>query len=108
MFEPSIEELILSGAVEVAGIDSVTGEFLYNFTDRLKDVLPELYSERLAFINEEVMDFLDRGFLAIEDSEDVKNPLIFLTELAFDEDAISELSKEKQQSLREIKRMFEK
>jgi hypothetical protein len=33
MLEPSIEELILNGVVEVSGIDPQTGEFLYNFTN---------------------------------------------------------------------------
>ena len=31
-----IEELILSGALEVSGIDIDSGEMLYNFTDKLK------------------------------------------------------------------------
>ena len=32
------EDLILSGALEVAGVDIDTGEMLYNFTEKLKDI----------------------------------------------------------------------
>jgi len=38
-----IEDLILSGALEVSGIDIDTGEMLYNFTDKLKDINPDLF-----------------------------------------------------------------
>lgn len=105
MIEPSIEELILSGVVEVAGIDSTTGEFLYNFTHKLREVMPEMYNERLEFIQTEVMFFLELGFLDIEESED-NNPVIFLNEKSFNEYEISQLPKDKQESLREIKRIF--
>lgn len=105
MLEPSMEELILSGVVEVAGIDSATGEFLYNFTPKLREVMPEMYNERLEFIQAEVMFFLEEGFLEVEESED-DNPTIYLNEKSFDDYEISKLPKEKQESLREIKRIF--
>lgn len=108
MIEPSIEDLILAGVVEVAGIDSTTGEFLYNFTDKLQGSLPEVYTEKLSHINEEVFYFLDMGFLDLEESGPGKSPLVFLTNLAFDDEAIAELTEEKQRSLIEIKKLFEK
>ena len=40
-----IDDLILSGALEPAGIDPESGEMLYNFTDKLKDVSPLLHQE---------------------------------------------------------------
>lgn len=106
MIEPSIEELILSGVVEVAGIDSATGEFLYNFTPKLRELMPEMYNERMDFIQSEVMFFLELGFLEVADESD-KIPIVFLTDKAYDESEIEELSKSKQESLREIKRLFE-
>jgi hypothetical protein len=39
---------------------------------------------------------------------DTRNPAIFLTPLALDEDAIAELPEDKQSSFREIKRLFER
>ena len=107
MIEPSMEELILNGVVEVAGIDADTGEFLYNFTPKLRELMPDLWNERLDFIHNEIMYFWEKGFLDAAGMDDV-NPVVLLTDLAHDEDAISELPPERQQSLREIKRLFEK
>jgi hypothetical protein len=107
MIEPSMEELILNGVVELAGIDSETGEFLYNFTPKLKELMPELWNERLDFIYEEVMFFWENGFMEVEGMETM-NPTIFLTPLAFDEAAVAELPQDKQDSFKEIKRLFKK
>jgi len=102
-----MEELILNGVVEVAGVDSETGEFLYNFTPKLREVMPELWNERLDFIHGEIMFFWENGFIEAEDMDSI-NPKVVLTDLADDEDAIAQLPADKQESLREIKRMFEK
>jgi hypothetical protein len=107
MIEPSMEELILSGVVEVAGIDPKTGSFLYNFTPKLKEVMPELWNERLDFIHEEVMFFWQHGFLEVKEMEK-RNPIIFLTEKAFDENEIDQLPEDKAETLQEIKRLFER
>jgi hypothetical protein len=107
MIEPSMEELILNGVVEVAGIDADTGEFLYNFTPKLRELMPDLWNERLDFIHNEIMYFWEKGFIDAQGMDDI-NPTVLLTDLAYDEDAISELPPEKQSSLREIKRLFEK
>lgn len=108
MLEPTIEDLILAGAIEVAGLDPETGEFLYSFTPEMKTILPEVYNEHLELIQEAVHFFLEEGFLDIDDSGKREDRKMFLTPLAFDEDAISELSEERQQALKEIKTMFEK
>ena len=38
-----LQDLILSGAVEFAGIDPVTGEMLYSITDKLRSQDPKMY-----------------------------------------------------------------
>jgi hypothetical protein len=106
MIDPSIEELILNGVVEVSGINSDTGEFLYSFTNKLPEVMPELVNERLEQMRHEISFFLEIGFLEINDP-DAENPIIFLSDKAFDEEEISQLSTQKQKSLKEIKRIFE-
>jgi hypothetical protein len=106
MLEPSIEELILNGVVEVSGIDPQTGEFLYNFTNKLYDVMPDYFNERLDFVRTEMAFFLELGFLEVNDPE-AENPIIFLTNKAFEEDEILKLSENKQKSLKEVKRLFE-
>jgi|688.fasta_scaffold00152_32 hypothetical protein len=106
MLEPSIEELVLSGVVEVSGIDSKSGEFVYSFTNDINDVVPEFMHKRLNFVKNEVDFFLELGFLEMNNPKS-RNPILFLTDKAFDEEEISGLSKRKQSSLDEIKRLFE-
>lgn len=98
-----IEKLILAGAVEVAGIDSETGEFLYSFTDKVQDIMPQLYQKHLNFIHQEVLYFWEKGFLHIDDFAKA-NPYISLTPLALNEEAIAQLPPKKIEILNEIKR----
>ena len=99
-----IEELILNGALEVSGVDIDTGEMLYNFTDKLKDISPELFKDMSDYISTETMYLWSEGFLDIDVTE--INPMVRLTEKALDDSEISKLSKEKQLTLREIIRII--
>jgi hypothetical protein len=101
--EYSIDKMILTGAVEVSGIDQATGEFLYSFTDKVSQVMPEIYRRHLDFIHQEIMYFWERGFLNIDDVGK-SNPSISITEKAFDEQALASLPPKKIQILEEIKR----
>lgn len=103
--EHSLAELILMGAVEVAGV-SEEGEFLYNFTDDAPKIVPEMFDQHLNRLHREVMYFWEQGFLHLENLSSF-NPVIMLTPLAFDEDAIASLPEEKQLMLEEIKRGLE-
>jgi len=105
MEEDYIDHLILSGAVEASGLDSETGEFLYRFTDKLKDVDPDLYKSYLASIHQEVMFFFELGFLNMSDITS-ENPIIMLTEKAFDFKEINKLSKEQQVAFNAIKNVL--
>ena len=99
-----IEELILSGALEVSGIDIDSGEMLYNFTDRLKDINPELFKDMSDYISTETMALWAEGFLNIDVTE--KNPMVKLTPKAFDDAEVNKLPKEKQYTLKEIIRII--
>jgi len=99
-----IDNLLLSGAMQVCGIDETTGEFLYQFTPKLKDVMPELYREHLNNVNAEIMKLWEDGFVSMDLFAD--SPIVTLTEKAFDKEAISKLSQEDQWSLSEIKRVL--
>lgn len=105
MKEPSIEDLILAGAIEVAAVDPTTGEFLYQFTDKLKDVMPDLYNAHLSNIHKEIMFFFEYGFVDILDFTE-ENPTVQLTEKAFDKNEIAKLSPDAVQALNEIKRVL--
>lgn len=98
------EDLILSGALEPAGIDMDTGEMLYNFTERLKDVSPTLHNEFSNYFYQEVSTLWQNGFLDMNIME--KNPSIKLTPKALDPEQVSKLSKDKQYTLKEIIRII--
>jgi hypothetical protein len=99
-----IEELILQGAVEVSGLDMETGEPLYGFTEKLKDVSPELASGIEELFHMHVMALWELGFLDMNPTE--ANPLVRLTNFADDEAAIDSLHPDLRQTLRIIKSRF--
>lgn len=99
-----IDKLILNGAMEMAGIDSKTGEILYQFTPKLKEVMPELYNEHLNFVNAELMRLWEKGFVNMDLMSD--SPIVTLSEKAFNEEAISTLSDQDKWAIQEVKRLL--
>lgn len=96
--------LVLNGGLEVAGVDSETGELLYCFTEKIKDIMPELYKDHLQNVNSELMRLWEKGYVNIDILSDT-DPVITLTPLAFDQDALKKLSKQDRWSIEEIKRL---
>lgn len=92
--EYSLDELIMMGAVEVAGVHENSGEILYNITDKVQEVLPDLYNKFMNQIHQKVMYFWEKGFLEFDDMTK-ENPSIRLTAKAMDDDELSQLSIEK-------------
>lgn len=104
MNQEIIDDLILSGALQVSGVDSETGEFLYQFTPKLKEIHPALYDEHVTHVNGELMRLWEKGFLDINIADE--NPIVKLTEKAFNEDELSKLPKEDRWGIEEIKRLL--
>jgi hypothetical protein len=102
--DDAIEQLILSGALEVAGIDIDTGEAVYNFTEKLIQVSPELHTEVSTYFSNETMFLWQEGFLDMDITE--KNPVVRLTQKALDEIEVANLNKDKQYTLKEIIRII--
>jgi hypothetical protein len=102
--DDAIEKLILAGALEVAGIDMDTGDPVYNFTEKLIDVSPELHSEVSTYFSRETMALWQEGFLDMDITE--KNPIVRLTQKALDEIEVANLNKDKQYTLKEIIRII--
>ena len=102
--DETIEMLILTGALEVSGIDSKTQKPLYKFSPIIKDIMPELYDEHLNEINRNIMILWEKGFLDVSLLE--VDPLVTLTNKAFDDIEIEKISREEQISLIEIKRLL--
>lgn len=99
-----IMDLILSGALEFAGLDPETGEMLYSFTDKLATIDPHLYRKFNEEFYEEVMNLWQMGFLNINMMED--NPLVRLTDKAFEKNEVEKLDKNHKKTLYDIIRAF--
>jgi hypothetical protein len=99
-----LEDLILLGAIQVAGVDGDSGELLYSFTPKIKEVSPELFSEHLNSVNSEIMGLWEKGFININFMHD--DPLVALTEKSFDNKELSVLNKREQWSILELKRLL--
>jgi hypothetical protein len=99
-----IKDLILNGALEVAGVDMETGELLYNFTEKLIEVDPKLHNEVAANFSMETMALWQYGFISMDVTE--KNPIVKLLPKAFDVGEVSKLNKNHQHTLKEIIRLL--
>ena len=102
--EKIINELILDGGLEVAAMDEDTGELLYSFTPKIKELMPDLYEEHIENVNSEVMNLWEKGFINLDLFE--KDPVITLSEKAFNKQELDKLSPKDQWSLHEIKRIL--
>lgn len=102
--QTAIDYLMLNGGLQVAGIDEKTGEFLYTFTPKIKELMPELYHEHMNHVNNEMMGLWEKGFINIDLMSD--NPIVTLTQKALDPQEVAKLSKEDQWSIEEIKRLL--
>lgn len=102
-FNLIIDGLIKVGAIEIEGIDSETGEFLYKITDKMQDINPEIYNAHLNDIYRDTLYFWERGFVDIDDITS-DNPIITLAPKAFDQKYVNELPYDKVNSLNSIKR----
>jgi len=98
------EDLILKGALEPCGIDIETGDMLYNFTDKLKTISPELHNEFSRYFSTEVYALWEEGFLDMNVTEN--NPSVYITPKALNADEIKKLDRDKQYTLKEIIRLM--
>jgi hypothetical protein len=95
-----VDYLILNGAIEPAGIDGATGDITFNFTEKLKEIYPKLYENFMSEFHMDIMKLWAEGFLEI-DVADV-NPIVRLSEQAFDEEKVSKLSQDLRLQLQSI------
>lgn len=99
-----VDMLILSGAIEVSGIDPSNGEFLYTMSPKMAEIMPDVYEEHLTEVNRGIMALWEKGFLDVEVLQE--NPTVRLTDKAFDEEALLNMSQEDFNNLKEIKRIL--
>ena len=99
----TFEILVESGAIEFAGIDE-DGEMMYNFTNKLKDIAPELFDLHLNQLNSDIMHLWEKGFVDMDLFQE--NPVVKLTSKAFDKDEVKELNKTLYDVLKQIKKIY--
>ena len=82
--ENMMDYLILNGAMEVSGINE-DGTFLYTFTEKLKDLAPDIHEQVAEAFFAELMTFWELGFVQanMQDAE----PIITLTAKCFSPEA---------------------
>lgn len=104
--ENAVDYLILNKGLEVAGVDSKTGELLYSFTPKIKELMPELYKAHMNHVNSELMFMWEKGFVNIDFLSD--DPKVTITPKAFDQEEVAKLSKDHQWAVEEMKRLTKK
>lgn len=103
MTDDPLTNMILNGAVEVAGLDLETGEMLYTFTEKLAQFSPPLHKRLLNYVHGEIMYLWENGFVEMDVTSN--NPTVRLTEKALDSAKTSELPPEQLRNLKEIIRL---
>ena len=104
--EEIIDQLLLDHALEVVGVDKSNGEFLYAFTPKIKEVMPDLYEDHLNFVHSEIMVLWEKGFLNVNFLS--ADPEVTLTDKAFMDKELNQLTKQELWSLEEIKRLLKR
>jgi hypothetical protein len=101
-----IKNLILQGALEVAGVDSETGEFLYAITSRMKEIMPDMYEDHLKTVNRDLLNLWEKGYVDIDFF--LPDPVVTISEKGLDKKEISKLTKPEIWALEEVKRLLKK
>jgi hypothetical protein len=99
-----MDYLILNNAVEVVAVDNKTGELLYSFTPKLKEVMPDLYEEHINSVNLEILSLWERGYVNIDFLLD--EPKVTLAKKALEKKELDKLSPDDLWSINEIKRLL--
>lgn len=99
-----IKILILGGALEVSGIDSKNGEFLYTITPKMQEYMPDMYQDHLTQVNKDILNLWEKGYVNINFLD--KDPMVTISDKGLDKQEIAKLSKEEVWSLDELKRLL--
>ena len=98
------KNLILQGALEVAGVDSENGEFLYAITSKMKDIMPDMYEDHLKTVNRDLLNLWEKGYVNIDLF--LPDPVVTMSEKGMDKNEISKLTKPEIWALEEVKRLL--
>jgi hypothetical protein len=99
-----IKNLILEGALEVAGLDSENGELLYTITPKMQEFMPDMYDDHLKQVNKDILNLWEKGYLDIDFLS--QDPIVKISEKGLDRKEVAKLSKQEIWALEEIKRLL--
>ena len=99
-----IKNLILEGALEVAGVDSETNEFLYSITPKMQEVMPDMYEDHITQVNRDILNLWEKGYVNVDFLS--PNPMVTISEKGLDKNEVSKLTKPEIWALEEIKRLL--
>lgn len=89
--EDALDQMILDGLVEVSGVDP-DGQFLYSFTPKMAEEYPSVARISDELFVADIHRLWELGFVLM--NIDDANPMVSLSEMAFDKDAVDALSEE--------------
>lgn len=99
-----IKNLILEGALEVAGVDSENGELLYTITPKMQEVMPDMYEDHLTQVNKDILNLWEKGYVNINFLDE--EPMVTISEKGLDKKEVAKLSKQEIWAFEEIKRLL--
>lgn len=102
--EEIIDELILKGGLEFAGVDPESGEPMYRPTSLLKNIDQRLSEDMTSYFSSTTTNLWQKGFIDMDVT--VENPIVKLSEKSFDMDAVNSLGKNERVIIREIIRVL--
>jgi hypothetical protein len=101
-----IKNLILEGALEVAGVDSETNELLYMITPKMQEVMPDMYEDHLTQVNRDLLNLWEKGYVNIDFL--LIDPVVTISEKGLDKTEVSKLTKPEIWALEEVKRLLQR
>jgi hypothetical protein len=101
-----IKNLILQGALEVAGVDSETNELLYTVTSKMQEVMPDMYEDHLTQVNRDLLNLWEKGYVNIDFL--LAEPMVTISEKGLDKSEVSKLTKPEIWALEEVKRLLKR
>ena len=84
-----IDLLFMKGLIEISSIDQNTGEFLYQFSPDIIDIIPNFEEDNQKMFLENLDVLWIKGFIAMDKTEE--NPIVSLTDLALDPESVANL-----------------
>jgi hypothetical protein len=101
-----IKNLILEGALEVAGVDSETNELLYTITPKMQEVMPDMYEDHLTQVNRDLLNLWEKGYVNIDFL--LADPVVTISEKGLDKSEVAKLTKPEIWALEEVKRLLQR